>query len=120
MRQATCTIRKEDCFDELPIIVMTTNAMIGEREKCLAAGMNDYTSKPIKHDLFYSVLSSWLDNSSEVPSTEQEYSEKKELTGNADALPETLPRIDFSEGLRFTGGNQKIYHNIAKIFLESY
>ena len=59
--EATRQIRRKG-FAEIPIIAMTANAMKGDREICLDAGMNDYISKPIKRELVFAILERWLYN----------------------------------------------------------
>ncbi|MCX6269522.1 MAG: response regulator [Bacteroidetes bacterium] len=57
---ATRYIREELKMDKTIIIAMTANAMKGDREDCLTAGMNDYLSKPISPDELFSKLEYWL------------------------------------------------------------
>jgi two-component system, sensor histidine kinase and response regulator len=59
--EATRQIRGRG-FTEIPIIAMTANAMKGDREICLEAGMNDYISKPVKREIVFSILEKWLYN----------------------------------------------------------
>ncbi|SHO44646.1 response regulator [Desulfopila aestuarii] len=57
--EATREIRRQG-YKDIPIIAMTANAMKGDREICLEAGMTDYISKPIKRELVFQVLEKWL------------------------------------------------------------
>jgi len=58
--EATRRIRANPGYAELPVIAMTANALAGDREKCLAAGMNDYVTKPIRMSEFFGALQRWL------------------------------------------------------------
>jgi len=58
--EATGRIRSKKLHRELPIIAMTAHSIRGAKEECLAAGMNDYVSKPIDPDVFFTVLKKWI------------------------------------------------------------
>ncbi|HEY9790179.1 MAG TPA: response regulator [Candidatus Obscuribacterales bacterium] len=60
--QATMTIRKNEVLTgrRVPIIAMTANAMEGDRDRCISAGMDDYISKPVDPKKLQETLSRWL------------------------------------------------------------
>jgi CheY-like chemotaxis protein/HPt (histidine-containing phosphotransfer) domain-containing protein len=60
--EATRRIRAQepDAGPRVPIVAMTAHAMAGDRERCLAAGMDDYLAKPLRPDEMDAVLDRWL------------------------------------------------------------
>jgi len=111
--ETTRLLRQNPRWAELPVIALTAHAMGGDRERCLAAGMNDHLTKPIEPSALYEALSQWLpQDTSTVLSTMLSAD-----AAAAELLNQTVPGIDLKRGLERVGGNQRLFH---KLLLDFY
>ncbi|QIZ78758.1 response regulator [Ferrimonas lipolytica] len=102
--EATKLIRQEPKNSELPIIAMTANAMSGDREKCIACGMNDHLSKPINPNEVYKALTQWIEPTGQ-PLPAQVGIESIEVEQESIELVD----IDVEAALARMGGSVKAY-----------
>ena len=66
--EATRRIRQSEAGgQDLPIVALTASAMVGDRERCLEAGMDDYLSKPFAENELDTILERWLGSGSSRP-----------------------------------------------------
>ena len=108
-------IRKQAAFRDLPVLAMTANAMVGDKEKALAAGMNDHIAKPLNVADMFATMARWI-----TPSKPYQ----------AAAMPETAPRstsaalpaldgIDTTAGLATCAGNETLYRRLLLQFVDT-
>ncbi len=115
--EATRRIRAKPEFAHLPVIAMTANAMSGDREKCLAAGMNDHVSKPIDLSQLFGVLTLWVKPpflGSAPPAAIPPGAEEEA------GWPAQLPGVALARGLQQIGGNRPFYQRLLSKFVAGH
>jgi signal transduction histidine kinase/HPt (histidine-containing phosphotransfer) domain-containing protein/ActR/RegA family two-component response regulator len=129
--EATRRIRALPQGGALPIIAMTANAFAADRERCFAAGMNDFIAKPIDPEVVFATLLKRL-----PPPAGRTLQPIKEAAGEtprtdappAAATPDTallerlqqLPGVDVTRGLSMVRGKTDKYLDLVRHFLEGH
>jgi two-component system sensor histidine kinase/response regulator len=105
--------RKKD----VPIVAMTADAMVGDRERSLDAGMNDHITKPIMPEELYSCLVRWINLQKEIPQPAAAGEPEREPDKDQPAdFPKSIAGIDIANGLRRVAGNKQLYLNLLRDF----
>lgn len=114
--EATRRIRAEGYA--MPIIAMTAHAKREDRDMCLAAGMNDYLTKPLAPEALFATLNHWLPfASSSSPSSESPSESRHD--GNQ-PLPQSLKGFNLTAGLAAVGNNERLYADLLGKFAARY
>lgn len=111
--EATRKIRENKALSSLPIVAMTANAMQGDKEKCVAAGMNDHVAKPINTNELFSTLAKWI--SAKEAGGQEAITETYQPASKESGLPD-LPGIDVASALTRISGNEKLYRKLLGSF----
>jgi PAS domain S-box-containing protein len=123
---ATQAIRRFFGRSALPILAMTANAFDEDRQRCLAAGMNDHIGKPVDPDKLYEILLRWLPAPAEnlplssnpapqTPPPPPPLSDAELL-----AALRKIPDLDVSGGLKIMRGNLAKYRHLLDTFVRSH
>ncbi len=105
---ATRAIRALPVGGDLPILAMTANAFAEDRERCLAAGMNDFIAKPVDPEALYGTLLSWLSRA-RAPAT----------AASVPAVEPRAPDLDLERGRKIFR-DDAVYARILGRFVEAH
>jgi len=106
--EATRVIREKEALvgRHTPIVAMTAHAMKGDRERCLAAGLDEYLSKPVQRDELLHILA-WVANNQEIIAAPKEENE---------AQQESNPALDRATAIERLGGDEDLFAELAGLF----
>jgi two-component system sensor histidine kinase/response regulator len=111
--EAVRQLRRQQRFDDLPVIALTAHASTEEAQRCLAEGMNAHLTKPIDPDELKQCLRHWARC---TPSVEPLRQTPLALPVQDSAIFANLLDIDTVQGLRLCAGNQTLYIGLLHEF----
>ena len=109
--QATRKLRQDPRYSSLPVIAMTANAMVGDKEKCLDAGMNDFIAKPIDVAQLFGTLARWI-----APAMPQDMAV---VVAQPEAELPVIAGLKMAEAMRRVGGNAALMRKLLERFVET-
>jgi len=120
--QATRLIRRQERFASMPILAMTANAMQVDRDRCIAAGMQGFVSKPIEPDELWRALAQWIRpraglGAVPAPKTAPAVARAAVATLPLEALLHDVPGLDLQLGLKRVMGKESLYLNMLRTFV---
>src|SRR5476649_608210 len=113
---ATRKLREDARHAGLPVIAMTANAMVGDKGKCLAAGMNDFIAKPIDVAQLFTTLARWV--TVKNPLAPEAAVETPPGPARDEALP-VVAGLRMEAALQRVGGNVKLMRKLLSRFVET-
>ena len=118
--EATRRIRTIERLAALPILAMTANAMQGDKEICLQAGMNDHISKPFNVEQMLATIARWLPRSqAHALDTVQTADATTAQTALGQRAEITLPHVNTVAAIQRMGGNLQRYTKFLARFANS-
>jgi signal transduction histidine kinase/DNA-binding response OmpR family regulator/HPt (histidine-containing phosphotransfer) domain-containing protein len=116
--QATARIRSDPRFSTLPIVAMTAHATIEERQRCLAAGMNDHVAKPIDPDQLIETVARYGQVRKPATAIEREPVPRQPGPGDAEVNIPAIADLDTGSGVSRVGGNRRLYRSLLRQFVD--
>ena len=111
---ATRHIREQFAARTVPIIAMTAHALAEERERCLAAGMNDHIAKPIDPPALIATVRRWCNRATLQPST------TTQAAAPLSPLAAALPMFDVTGALRRCLGDEAFLRRLFEEFITQF
>jgi predicted ATPase/signal transduction histidine kinase/DNA-binding response OmpR family regulator/HPt (histidine-containing phosphotransfer) domain-containing protein len=116
---ASRLIRSDPLHAQLSIVAMTANAMEADRQLCLAAGMNDFVTKPIEPANLWAALVKWIFPREGLGQVQRPNDRKPAAEGSVLLAVTDIEGLDARVGLSRASGNADLYIQLLKRFVKS-